>query len=627
MLVNKLGKITSKKMRFLTRVTFVIFLLSIANNCVILAQDAEDIELAQQYDDKGDVEKAKSMYEDLAKKKKNIPAIHSRYLRLLLNNGHIQEAENYVEKVLKLYPENIIYRTDAGIVALRKDNKEKAQALFSEVINEAKEDQYKLSIIANHFINSELIEEAIHVYEAGREASRDPGMYALELANVYRRLNEKDKMIEEYLKYADEDPGRIAYVKNVLQSVLTEEEDLQSLAVLLLDKIQESPDKQLYSELLIWVNLQQKNFYGAFMQARAIDRRNRTEGERVMEVASIALENQDYENALKMYDYIIEKYPKTPNYVIARRFKIKAREELVKNRYPVSQEDINQLIEDYQKFIGESSNSPVGPSYATLEAMRSQALLYAFYMDKKDQAIEILKKVAESPKASRELKAQCKLDLGDIYLLIDQSWESTLLYSQVEKAHKEEPIGYEAKLKNAKLSYYKGDFELAQGHLDVLKLATTREIANDAMSLSLLIQNNTALDTTEAAMKEYAETELLLFQNKQQQALEKLDSMLVKYAHHPLADEVHWLVAKVDLKQGDFEKSLEHLNKIVTGYKHDILGDDALYMIGKIYEEQLQDKERAMEVYTQFLKDHPGSIYVADVRKRFRKLRGDFNAN
>lgn len=627
MLVNKLDIETFEKMKIMTRVTFVIFLLSITNIHVIFAQDAEDIELAEQYDDKGEVEKAKALYEGLAKKKKNIPLMHSRYFRLLLNNGYIKEAENYVDKVLKNFPENILYKTDAGIVLLRGGEEAKANEYFSEVIDEVKEDPYKIRMVANHFINHELAERAITAYKAGREAGENKDMFALELANVYRRLNEKDKMVLEYLHYADEDPGRISYVKNVLQSSLTEEEDLQRLANLLIEKVQESPDKQLYGELLIWVNLQQKNFYGAFMQARAIDRRNKTEGEWVMEVAGIALENQDYENALKMYDYVVEKHSKTPNYVLARRYKIKAREELVKNSFPVEQEEIQKLIKDYQNFIDESYKSAVGPGYATLEAMRSQALLYAFYMDEKERAIETLKKVAENPKASPELKAQCKLDLGDIYLLINEPWESTLLYSQVEKAYKEEPVGYEAKLKNARLSYYKGNFELAQGHLDVLKLATSREIANDAMSLSLLIQNNTALDSSEAAMKEYAAVELLLFQNKQQEAVQKLDSMLEKYADHPLADEVHWLKARVALKSGSFEKSLEHLKKITNSYGHDILGDDALYMTGKIYEEQLKDSEKAMEVYTRFLREYPGSIHVAEVRKRFRKLRGDFNIN
>jgi tetratricopeptide (TPR) repeat protein len=605
--------------------TFVILLLS--TTLALQAQDQEQIKLAQQYDDKGEIEKAKSIYDELADKKQYIPIIHGRYFRLLVNNGYLNDAEKYMKKTLRYYPGNIIYRLDAGILQERKEDEDAATKLYAGVLNEVQNDPYKIRLVASHFIKSDMLEKAINSYQRGRKANQDENLFALELANVYRRLNEKDKMVLEYLKYADEDEARISYVKNVLQNILTEEEELQSLSDLLLDKIQENPDKQLYNELLIWINLQQKNFYGAFMQARAIDRRNRSDGDRVMGVASIALDNQDYDNALKMYEYVIDKYPRTSNYVSARRYKIKAREEMVKNRYPVEQEDITKLIEAYQNFIDESSKSAIGPSYATLEAMRSQALLYAFYLDERDQAIETLRKVAQHPKASRELRARCKLDMGDIYILINQPWESTLLYSQVEKDHKEEPVGYEAKLRNAKLSYYKGDFELAQGHLDVLKLATTREIANDAMSLSLLIQNNTALDTTGSAMQDYANVELLLFQNKQQQALAKLDSMLNLYENHELADEIHWLMAKIDMKLGQFDESLQHLGTITESYGYDILGDDALFMTGKLYEDQLQDTDKAMKIYTNFLREHPGSVYIAEVRKRLRKLRGDFNVN
>jgi tetratricopeptide (TPR) repeat protein len=608
-------------------ITFVIFLLSTILAATVQAQNEEQIELAREYDDKGEIEKAKAVYEELADKRKNIPVIHGRYFRLLLNNAYLDEAEKYVNRILKIYPGNIIYRLDAGILHDRLGETEEASRYFDEVRQEVKDDQYKLRIVANHFIKADLLEKAVQTYQVGRQAGGDNNLFALEMANVYRRLNEKDRMVSEYLRYANEDDSRISYVKNVLQNILTEEEDLNSLSELLLDKVQESPDNQLYNELLIWLNLQQKNFYGAFMQARAIDRRTSKNGNKVMEVAAIALENNDYDNALRMYDYVIERYPRSSNYVSARRYKIKAREEKVKNQFPVEQEAIIKLIEDYQNFIDESSKAPMGVGHATLEAMRSQALLYAFYLDEKDRAIEALRQVAEHPRASRDLRANCKLDLGDIYLLTDQPWESTLLYSQVEKEHKEEQVGYEAKLRNATLSYYKGDFELAQGHLDVLKLATTREIANNAMSLSLLIQNNTALDTSGAAMQEYANVELMLFQNKQQQALGKLDSMLSLYKDHELADEIHWLMARVNLRMGNFDESLSHLMLINETYRYDILGDDALYMTGKIYEEQLKDKEKAMQIYTEFLKEHPGSIYVADVRKRFRSLRGDFNVN
>lgn len=609
------------------KITWVIILLTLANAEWVKAQDSEKIALAQQYDDKGEVEKAKALYDELVREKENVPLVHARYLRLLLNNNHAEEAERYIKKVMKQSPDNILYRLDAGVVATRQGDDKEAEQYFSEVIQEAANDPYKTQVVASHFMQHELAEQSINVYQAGRAAADDPTLYALELANVYQRLNERDKMIREYFTYANEDLSRLEYVKNVLQNALTEEEDLNSLGAMLLDRVQESADNPLYSELLIWVQLQQKNFYGAFMQARALDRRNRTEGDRVMEVARIAVENRDYENALKMYDYVIDKYARSPNYAVARRSKINAREQLVKNRFPVDQEEISKLIEDYQQFIDESANSLVGPTITVLEAMRSQANLYAFYANEKEKAIEILQEVSANPRSTDELRAQCKLDMGDIYVLMNQPWESTLLYAQVEKSNKEEPVGYEAKLRNGKLSYYSGNFELAQGHLDVLKEATTREIANDAMNLSLLIQNNTALDTSGAAMQSYANVELMLFQNRPKQALAQLDSMLALYPNHDLTDEIYWLMAKVNIRSGKFEQSISELDHIIESYPHDILGDNALFTKGKLYEEQLEQKDEAMEIYTQFLKDYPGSVYVAEVRKRFRGLRGDFSVD
>ena len=147
------------------------------------------------------------------------------------------------------------------------------------------------------------------------------------------------------------------------------------------------------------------------------------------------------------------------------------------------------------------------------------------------------------------------------------------------------------------------------------------------MNLSLLIQNNTVLDTSDVAMQSYAKVELTLFQNRPEEALQKLDSMLRLYPEHDLTDEIYWLMAKVNVRLGRIEQSIKNLNKISESYSQDILGDNALFLIGKIYEEQMKDTQKAMKVYTSFLKDYPGSIYVADVRKRFRYLRGDFKVD
>jgi TolA-binding protein len=189
-------------------------------------------------------------------------------------------------------------------------------------------------------------------------------------------------------------------------------------------------------------------------------------------------------------------------------------------------------------------------------------------------------------------------------------------------------LGYEAKLKNAKLSYFKGDFSLAQEHLDILKEATSREIANDAMDLSMLIKENIVFDSTGEALKKYAAIELLLYQNKIDQALESLQSFsknINSTNASSIIDNVYWLEANIRMQRGEFNQAIELLAKILKEYPDDVLADDAFFLQGDIYERQMKDKTQAMEIYREFLNKYPGSVYAAEARKRFRALRGDFD--
>jgi tetratricopeptide (TPR) repeat protein len=440
-------------------------------------------------------------------------------------------------------------------------------------------------------------------------------------------------------------------VKNVMQALLTKPDELESLEKILYDRIQKYPDVDVYSDLLIWVTMQQKNFYASFIQARAYDKRYKKFGERCMEVARVALDNEDYDNAFRSYSYVVKEYPTGPYYLQARLGLVKTREARIRNTFPVNADSVRNLIAAYTEFIDSYRDNPNAH-----EAQRSEALLYANYLDEKDKAIELLNNLIENPRASLQIKSKTKLDLGDIYLLKGETWESSLLYSQVEKALKESPLGYEAKLKNAKLFYYRGNFRLAQEHLDILKEATTREIANDAMELSMRIKENIAFDSVGSALKAFASIELLLYQNKTADALKEIsylkegrlkvstkemskeeafllniepitesDSGWVSFTNHTILDDVYWLEANILMKKGEFETSLGLLQKILTDYPEDILADDAFFLQGEIYERQLANKDKAMEIYREFLNKFPGSVYTAEARKRFRILRGDFS--
>jgi tetratricopeptide (TPR) repeat protein len=266
----------------------------------------------------------------------------------------------------------------------------------------------------------------------------------------------------------------------------------------------------------------------------------------------------------------------------------------------------------------------VGNTNKTLEAAKNVALLKSFYLNEHDEAIQILEDAISRAGSNQNFKDECKIDMGDIYILKNEPWESTLLYLQVEKSQKEDKLGEIAKLRGAKNYYYKGDFELAKEVLDILKKATTREIANDAMQLSLLIQDNTGMDTSTVAMEDFAKVDLLVFQNKNEEALADLDVMLDKYKKHYLADEILWLRARTKLKMNKIDEAIADLNLLIKDYSVDILADDALFRLALLTEELKEDKPEAMKLYRKLLQDYPGSIFGVEARKRYRGLRGDF---
>ncbi len=605
----------------------------------LIAQSSDPVALANEYYRQGELEKAQEQYKKLARNKRNVVRIHDNYFKLLLTIQDFEGAEKYVKNVLKQFPENYLYEIDLGIVYQAQQKDEAADKYFDSIIRKvAKKARDKrktndIRVLAQTFFEKNLREKALLTYQKGREALNRPSLFSLELANAYRLMNKKQLMIKEYLTFSKSQPQNLNYVKNSFQRVLKEPADLDTLEMILYDFIQEAEGEPIYNEMLIWTHLQQKNFAAALRQAYALDSRNkaqkseegqpqrkkRNDGENIINVGLIAYRNADYKTAEKAFNYIIRDYPDSPSSRLAQKYVLLSEEEVVKSSYPVDTAAVRELIAKYEAFKGQSRDL-----FTALDAQRRKALLHAFYLNEIPESIEILTDLVSQPVGKHRIIAESKMDLADIYLLDKQPWESILLYAQVERMFKDEPLGYEAKLKSAKLSYFKGEFELAQGHLDILKLATSREIANDALNLSILIKNNTVFDSTDLVMQEYANVELMLFQNQKQEALTALDEMVEKYAQHSIVDEVYFLKAKTYRELGEPGKAIEALNKINESFYFEILGDDALFLTAVIHEDDLKDAEKSMELYTELLNKYPGSIFVSEARKRFRELRGDF---
>ena len=597
------------------KVLWLILWIGIVRPGAALAQTEK--EMAEEYFKKDDCTKAISYYTHILKEgfDKGVLRNYAICISKIKTWG---EAEQFLKKQIKADVGNAAwYYLYWGSILEAQGKSQDALKKYEQTLaaTGAKIDQKRE--MAEEFRANNQPTWAKNAYIDARETTKRSDLFQLELASTYRDLNEPEKMIDELLSYGTRYQN-IEVVQNMLGDFTKDEKEQALLEKVLYDKIQKFPNEGFYNELLIWYQIQRKDFYKAFIQERALDKRFKHNGSRLYNLAMLALQNLDYTNSVAIFDYIVKEYPKGQLYPVARRMAIFSREEQVKNTYPVKKDDVRKLLGQYQQLVDE-----LGVGARTIEALRNMAMLNAFYLDDFKKAIETMQMAIDAGKTEKNFVDKCKLDLGDIYLLQGEPWEASLLYSQVEKSEKDDLLGYEAKLRNAKLNYFKGEFELAKAVLDILKKATSREIANDANQLSLLIMDNTGLDSNETAMKEYSNVELMLFQNKKYEAIDTLKHLYKKYQKHSLSDEILWLTAKTYMKLDSNQQALETLTTLTSKFGVDILGDDALFSMAKLYQEKLNDKNEAMKLFQQVMEKYPGSIFVAESRKRFRLLRGD----
>lgn len=583
------------------------------------AQISGEVAIANSYYQSGEYQKAIDLYEKLAKKPGNIPFIHKNFLDALISSAKFPQAEKYLQRNIKQFPYSYQYSADYLHVLLLQNEQEKADRFFQSLSQDIIRNDNALRVTAHQLMSYQHLDYAEKLYLEGRAKNKDPHAFAYDLGTLYRLQHDPVKMVQEYIYYIMDHPKSEQYIKNVLQVSLQGDEDYQAIVPFLLQRIQENPKQTIYNELLYWAYLQQKNFYGAFIQARALDRRLQQPGTNTLEAGKIALHHKAYQVAKQAFEYVIKQYPKGPHYVEARRLVIYSKQQLLTKQFPIDTAAVKDLVADYDALFNE-----VGTQENTLQASRDQAQLYALYLDQKEKAISILQNILKQPAASNMLKGQVKLDLGDIYLLTGEPWESTLLYGQVEKSLENTPLEDEAKLKLAKLAFYKGEFSLAKDYLNILKLNTRREIANDALELSLIIQNNMAYDTAGRALTTYAHADLLIYQHRYQAAEDTLQKIGKLFPNQHIHQMALWSQGDIAYQNGRWQQALTFLEELVKTFPNGVRADDAVFRMARIYEEALDDKEKAKEFYQDLLLHYAGSMHVQEARQHFRRLRGDF---
>ncbi len=593
----------------------LVFIFLFAISCSKLLAQSDELQLAKQYNANGEHEKALEIYQKLYKQDND--AYYKEYVGTLIALKKFDDAENATKKIMRKHPNAAEYVITLGAIYTQHGGVDKANALYDGLIKSLPANQNAIATLASQFYQGLNADYAIKTFLQGRKLLHDDNQFAYELITLYRFKRNKAALTEEYLNILPANNGFLSQAENSLATLFEGDADYDTLRVALLKRIQKYPQETVFVNFLTWQFLQQKDFDQALNQALALSRRTNDDGSDVFELCRTLVTNEAYDAAIRGYEYLISKGKGQPFYITAKIELINTKNLKVTSGKYV-QSDLIDLEKNYTDLIAE-----FGSNSSTAFALQKLANLQTFKLHKLNEAQKVLEEAINIPDMPVNLRASCKLDLGDVYLLNNQPWEATLLYSQVEKEYPNTVIGQDAKFRNAKFAYYTGDFAWAKGQLDVLKAATSQLIANDALNLSLLIADNVAIDTSGSALKMYARADLQIFAEQQDKAIQVLDSINIKFPNNMLSDDILMAKARIAIQQKNYADAMADLKKIIAEHPTDLWADDAVFMIGDIYENQLTDKEQAKTYYQKIITDYPGSLWINEARKRFRKLRGD----
>jgi len=588
----------------------LLFLILLISSFIGTAQ--EDF-LAKQYFQDGDYEKALVFYEKLVETNPRRTDYAEGLVACYQQLERYDDVEAFLlEKIEDSYAFPTFY-IELGYNFTLKNEGEKANTYYDRAINKIEDNPNYGYSVGYRFQKYALLDYAIQAYTKAMELKPDLN-YDFQLARIYGEQGDIAKMYQSYLNLIWEGRTSRANVLRNIDDFISEDpfnENNVLLRKVLLQNAQKAPDI-LWNELLSWLFVQQKQYNSAFGQEKAIYKRSEGQSmDRLENLGSIALDDKDWETATEIYDYIVDN---TENPRTRLNAELNLIDIALENPTEKVLKDVQKKFDDLVEEYGNQS--------ITLQLQIAYANFLTFKKEEPEPAIIMLKESLELP-MGRMTMAYVKLALGDI-LVFDQRFnEALILFTQVQKSVKNDVLGQDARFKVAQTSFYKGDFDWALTQLKVLRSSTSQLIANDAMQLSLLISDNSLEDSTQTALKKYARADLLAYQNKSTEAIEVLEDILQNHKGEKIEDEALLKQAELLAEQKNYESAEFNYQKIVEFYSDGILADDAHFALGELYENVLNEPEKAKNNYEKIIYNYQDSYYFPQARKNFRRLRGD----
>jgi tetratricopeptide (TPR) repeat protein len=569
------------------------------------------------YNDKK-YDKAAPIFKEYYDKTKSF-AYFELYFNCLTALKDYKNAEREIKNKLRTQ-KNPRFLVMWGYLYKQQGDYSKSEEKYNLAIDRLSPIKHEITNLGNAFISRGEYDFAIRTYEKGKTLiPNDP--FHIELGFAYYFVRNYTKMLDEYLLLLNKTPESLSVVQSRLTSAFYY--DINSalkneVKLKVLEYIHKYPNNTSYNKLIIWLFTYEKEFGKALKQSIALDKRTNNESPNIFNLAQQAINNKAYSDANTAYDYLIAKGEKSQFHKLSILSKVQLLYVKFLDEYPFHSISILSLEEKFK-----STLHKYGINNSTLQIIPDYGEFLAFHAKKPGEAILLLENSINTPGISGNLKLKLKYALARCYVCSNDLWGATLQCAQIIDMDRNNPLADDAKLLKAKVGYFMGNFAWAVAQMDILKAATSKLIANDAMELSLLIKNYSPADSTDIALKMFAHADMQQFCNNIEDAIATLDSIVSTDSYNPILEEVIYKKALLFISLKQYDNAALALENIIENYQWGSRIDDALFELAGIYSNELDNNERAEDLYKDILLNHKGSIYLEKARKEFRRLRGD----
>lgn len=572
---------------------------------------AQNDQLAQNYLDKGEFDKATSLYEEIEKKQPGNFYFTQKLVSCYQGLKQYDKAEKLLlSKKEKFNQPNIF--VELGYNAQLQKDLNKADSYYKKAY-EAVENQPNYAYqIGQAFEQKSLLQQAYTTYEIGQKGNTGLN-FDYQMALLQGQMGNLDVMVVKLLDYAYSNQNSTLNVQNQLLFFM--QDDMENVFVALLKKellLRTQKTQDIYwNQFLSWLYINQKEYSKAFIQEKSIYKRNPESFDDIIQLAQICVNEKDNETAQAIFQFVLQNTTDETTILEAQCF-------LLKNEISNSKPENYPLIQSkFDTLLTQFGESPYSVDLQILAAH-----FKAFYLNDFEKAKALLDKMMEMPLNIRQ-KAKVKMELADVFVFNEKFNQAIIYYAQIQNDLPNDEFSHEASMRMAKTSFFKKDFDWAKKQAGELKQASTQLIANDAVELFLLISDNEAEDSLKVALQDFSKADLLEYQNKPAAALDAFLQILVKHKGQSIEAGTLYKVGRNYEKLGNFAKAISYYQTILDFHKDGIYVDEALFYSAEIYNKQLNDPEKAKGFYEKVVLEHPDSIYFTEARKQYRLLRGD----